>query len=214
MSNGNLLIMGDLNVYLPRGVTDFIEGGIMDDHVPLPDDVYQPDIPIPRNTMEMKNLNQNGNLLLDICKSVPLHILNGRTSGDSMSRFTRYPIYYGQNETNPLPSVIDYALGNHDILRKIKYFSISDLTRYSDHCIIKLSVETKLKINTENAYPNLISAPPKFKWNNIYKNRLCEAFSSTECQTHDRILFSLLELSSSKFPSGGLLCNRILGRHT
>ena len=58
MSNGNLLLMGDLNAYLPRGVTD-----IMDDHVPLPDDVYQPDIPIPRNTMEMKNLNQNGKLL-------------------------------------------------------------------------------------------------------------------------------------------------------
>ena len=181
MSNGKLLLMGDLNVYLPRGVTDFIEGDIMDDHVPLPDDVYQPDIPIPRNTMEMKNLNQNGRLLLDICKSVPLHILNGRTSGDSMGRFTRYPIYYGQNETNPLPSVIDYALGNHDILRKIKYFSISDLTKYSDHCIIKLSVETKFKINTENAYPNLIPAPLKIKWNNIYKNRLCEAFSSTEC---------------------------------
>ena len=166
-------------------MTDFIEGDIMDDHVPLPDDVYQPDIPIPRNTMEMKSLNQNGKLLLDICKSVPLRILseglNGRTSGDSMGRFTRYPIYYGQNEANPLPSVIDYALGNHDILRKTKYFSISDLTRYSDHCIIKLVVETKFEINTENAYPNLTSALPKFEWNNIYKNRLCEAFSLTEC---------------------------------
>ena len=113
MSNGNLLLKGDLNAYLPSGVTDFIEGDIMDDHVPLPDDVYQPDIPIPRNTMEMKNLNQNGKLLLDICKSVPLCILNGRTSGDLMGRFTRYPIYYGQNETNPLLSVIDYALGDH-----------------------------------------------------------------------------------------------------
>ena len=73
ISNGNLLLMGDLNVYLPRGVTDFIEGDIMDDHVPLPDDVYQPGIPIPENTMEMKNLNQNGKLLFDICKSVPLN---------------------------------------------------------------------------------------------------------------------------------------------
>ena len=36
MSNSNLLLMKDLNAYLPRGVTDFIEGDIMDDHVPLP----------------------------------------------------------------------------------------------------------------------------------------------------------------------------------
>ena len=39
MSNGNLLLIGDLNAYLPRGVTDLIEGDIIDDHVPLPDDV-------------------------------------------------------------------------------------------------------------------------------------------------------------------------------
>ena len=94
MSNGNLLLMGDLNAYLPRGVTDFIERDIMDDHVPLPDDVYQPDIPVPcRNTMGMKKLNQNDKLLLDICKSVPLRTLNGKTSDDLMGRFTRY---YGQ----------------------------------------------------------------------------------------------------------------------
>ena len=31
---------------------------------------------------------------------------------------------------------------------------------------------------------------------------------------HDRIPISLLELSSSKIPSGGLLYNRILARHT
>ena len=86
MSSGNLLLMGDLNVYLPRGVTDFIEGDIMDDHVPLPDDVYQPDIPIPRNTMEMKNLNQKSKLLLGICKSVPLRILNG-TVGPLVTRW-------------------------------------------------------------------------------------------------------------------------------
>ena len=33
-------------------------------------------------------------------------------------------------------------------------------------------------------------------------------------ELHDRIPISLLELSSSKIPSGGLLYNRILARHT
>ena len=40
------------------------------------------------------------------------------------------------------------------------------------------------------------------------KSRVPSAIS-----VHDRILMSLLELSSSKIPSGGLLYNRILGKH-
>ena len=67
--------------------------------------------------METRNINHNGKLIIDMCKSVPLRTLNGRTTGDSFGTFTRYPIYNGQNEI-PLPSVIDYALADRDILQK------------------------------------------------------------------------------------------------
>ena len=48
---------------------------------------------------------------------------------------------------------------------------------------------------------------------NLYSNIACSVLGVGN-QQHDRILISLLELSSSKVPSGGLLYNRILGRHT
>ena len=142
--------------------------------------------------METRNINHNGKLLIDMCKSVPLRILNGRTTGDSFGTFTRYPIYNGQNEI-PLPSIIDYALGDRDILQKIKYFSISELNRFSDHCMIKLSLETKFKTNTEDAYSNLVSAPSKFKWCNIYENKLIDEFNSAQCQS------SLMDFYNSSF---------------
>ena len=55
-------------------------------------------------------------------------------------------------------------------------------------------------------------------WQTAILNKAAEELPSesdiTGADDHDRILISLLELSSSKVPSGGLLYNRILGRHT
>ena len=109
--------MGDINAYLPSNATDYLTNHNFDDHVLLPDNIYQLDNPLPRNTMKTRNINHNGKLLIDMCKAVPLRILNGTTTGDSFGTFTRYPIYNGQNEI-PLPSVIDYALQDRDILTK------------------------------------------------------------------------------------------------
>ena len=59
-----------------------------------------------------------------------VRILNGRVAGDNCGKFTRFPIYERANEE---PSVIDYALSDTEFLSKIKYFPVSDLTRFSDH---------------------------------------------------------------------------------
>ena len=59
--------------------------------------------------------------------------------------------------------------------------------------MIKLSLETKFKTNTEDAYSNLVSAASKFKWYNIYKNKLIEEFNSAQCQS------SLMDFYNSSF---------------
>ena len=54
-------------------------------------------------------------------------------------------------------------------------------------------LETKFKTNTEDAYSNLVSAASKFKWYNIYKNKLIEEFNSAQCQS------SLMDFYNSSF---------------
>ena len=43
--------------------------------------------------MEFREVNHNGKLLLEMCKSVSARILNGRLCGDTSGRFTRFSIY-------------------------------------------------------------------------------------------------------------------------
>ena len=72
-----------------------------------------------------------------------------------------------------LPCVIDYMVLNVNLLSKIKYFLVSDLTSFSDHCIIKVSLRTNFSVNGVNdAYSHLPLAPAKVIWKSQYKNRL------------------------------------------
>ena len=197
ISKGNLLLLGDFNAYLPKHFVDYIDNDAIDNHVPLPVNIYNPDPPMPRNTSEVRNINQNGRLLLEMCKSIPVRILNGRTFGDTIGirNFTRYPIYNSQNESQSLPSVIDYALADPSLFTKIKYFSVSNMTRFSDHCSIKLSLKTNFEASTGNTHCHLVSEPSRFQWSIIHKSKLLETFSSSQCQS------LLSEFSNSPFNS-------------
>ena len=155
---------------------------------------------MPRNTLKVRNINQNGKLLLEMCKSIPVRILNGRRFGDTIGNFTRYPIYNYQNESQSLPSVIDYALADPSLFTKIKYFSVSNMTRFSDHCSIKLSLKTNFEFSTENTYCHLASEPPRFKCSIIHKSALLETFSSSQCQSMP-VMHLLSEFSNSSFDS-------------
>ena len=61
---------------------------------------------------------------------------------------------------------------------------MSDLTRFSDHCIIKVSLRTNFSVNGVNdAYSHLQLAPAKVIWKSHYKNRLENTLSSAQCQS-------------------------------
>ena len=51
------MIMADFNAHLPINALDYIADDDLDSHIPLPNNVYSPDIPLARNTMELKELN-------------------------------------------------------------------------------------------------------------------------------------------------------------
>ena len=70
------LLMGDINAHTAKNTSDYIQGDVIDGHVPIPDDLYRPDIPLTRDTMEVENTCPQGKLLLSLCKAIPLRILN------------------------------------------------------------------------------------------------------------------------------------------
>ena len=59
---GDTLLMGDINAHIANNTPDYIQGDVIDGHVPTPDDLNQPDIPISRNTMEVENTCPQGKL--------------------------------------------------------------------------------------------------------------------------------------------------------
>ena len=108
------LFMSDINAHIAKNNPDYIQGDVIDSHEQIPDDLYQPDIPITRNIMEVENTCPQGKLLLSLCKAMPLCILNGRYLGDSCGSFTPYPFRTKGLTENP--SVIDYGIANPQLL--------------------------------------------------------------------------------------------------
>ena len=88
ISEGNLLLMGDFNAYVSKNFVNYIDNDDIDNRVPLSVNIYNSDPVMPKNTLELRDINQNGRFLLEICKSITVRILNGRTFGDTIGNFT------------------------------------------------------------------------------------------------------------------------------
>ena len=100
----NLIIMGDLNGKTKQG-EDFVRDE-SDKHSPINVPFYSRDSYLKRENMDDHPIDEQGKLILDLCKSTGLRILNGRTPGDKQGMITRF----STKNVNENPSVIDYAL--------------------------------------------------------------------------------------------------------
>ena len=136
----NTLIMGDLNGKTKEG-EDFLRDSL-DKYSPINISTYSKDTALIRNNRDDHNIDEQGKLILDLCKSSNLKILNGRTLGDMKGQFTRYP----NKKPNETPSVIDYALCGSTVLNEIFSFSVLPYTELSDHCCISATI----KVNREH----------------------------------------------------------------
>ena len=142
---GNSIIMGDLN-----GRTKMEDDFVTDEydkHSPINMPFYtKDDILKGRQNMDTHTPDEQGKMILGLCKSSTLRILNGRTPGDEEGCYTRYP-----SNSKDDPSTIDYALANVSLIEEIKSLSILPFTGLSDHCCISLSI----KVNTRIEVPRL-----------------------------------------------------------
>lgn len=134
---GEVLILGDLNSRIGIRVeehipdSDFLqdeqhENGILQDQNESSSFYFTP-----RAAMDT-TINTNGRKLLSFTNNSHLVILNGRTAGDTVGRFTCNK-YNGS-------STVDYAIVSRNLKTHVQYFTVEEPNWYSDHCLIKLRI--------------------------------------------------------------------------
>ena len=140
---GDLILMGDLNAR-SQTVLDYIPNESFD-FVPLSDELYNIDTigTQPRNNMDTGS-NSYGHKFLELCKKVPLRILNGRMFGDLFGKLTCY---------TPLgSSCVDYCAVSPELFSKIRYFQVQSLLpMFSDHTPISLCLKVNASIHVQKS---------------------------------------------------------------
>ena len=171
------IIMGDLNGKTKKD-EDFVQDNL-DKHSPINILPYNKDpLPLKRQNMDEHATDEQGKVILNLCKNSALRILNGRIPGDDSGRYTRYPSRLENN-----PSTIDYAICSVALIENIKSFYVFTYTGLSDHCCI--SVTMKSNINKDILLPNAGKKHDDtltiskinlslIKHVNIYTNKPCE----------------------------------------
>ena len=128
---------------------DFVTDSF-DDHSPVAENpCYVRDTPISRNNKDTHPLDQQGKRILEVCKNMSLRILNGRTCGDELGNFTRYPKHSREN-----PSTIDYALCSTDSLQEIARFVVLPFTGLSDHSCVQFNLMINSRPSQTKNEPN------------------------------------------------------------
>ena len=159
----NGIIMGDLN-----GRTNIVDDFVRDaddKHSPINNPVYIKDNAMKRHNMDKKVVDEQGKKILGLCKQASYRILNGRTRGDLMGKFTRYPKTLREN-----PSVIDYCLCSVGMLTQIHSFSVLPFNGLSDHCCIATYINANITRDKEVPDPeNIIHNIKTYRYNENLK---------------------------------------------
>ena len=127
-TKGHILLLGDFNVQTANNL-DYIELD-SNDYVPLPYD-YIPDCPLNRESQDT-NLNKFYSVL-QLCIACRLCIVNGRTWPDNLTGSFTYLSLRGS-------SVVDYTISSVEFMEYVKYFSVGNITTYSDHCLLSIDL--------------------------------------------------------------------------
>ena len=111
------------------------------------------DIPPPPNLTERRNfdnshniVNDHGKQLLDLCKTCDLRILNSRSKGDTLGKFTFHSI-------NGI-STVDYIIVSHVLFTSVQGFAVKQPNIFSDHSQIVCWIKTGTNLsNNNNSFP-------------------------------------------------------------
>ena len=156
-NDGQFLLLGDMNART-QTMADFITNE-NNDHIPTPPpELYEMDTVETRcrNNMD-QGFNSYGPKFIDLCKTVPLRILNGRVLGDLFGKYTCF--------TPRGNSTVDYAAVSPRLFKSVRYFSVlSLLPHLSDHSPIQLALKINFVISNKQSNYTLLPKPKKVVW--------------------------------------------------
>ena len=179
-NNFHLLICGDFN-----GRSSINPDFVSDDdtaHIDVLPDEYSPDGYMHRYSEDIGHVNNNGLLLLELCKQTGVRIMNGRVGNDSgIGRYT----FVGHRGS----SVVDYVLGSQEMFDFVKSFEVQEPNILSDHCLVNFSFEFG-SVQTQETQPDEFEyISEKYKWKNElkqeYTNCLNEENTKAQLNTLD-----------------------------
>ena len=152
----NFILCGDFNSHM-SDLPDFVPNDTFSHNDFLPED-YCTDSCLKRCSMDKGRLDNNGTLLLDLCKQTGLRILNGRVGNDkNIGRHT----FVGNRGS----SVVDYVITTQNLITYVNnfnvhepniFFNVHEPNILSDHCFIDFSLKLQAKnvksVNTEEQH--------------------------------------------------------------
>ena len=169
---GDVLLFGDLNSrtsnmleYLPNDSNE---------HVPCPPLYTDTEATFVRNSMD-KTVNSYGKKFIELCKAVPLRILNGRKLGDLMGNFTC------QNSRGS--SVVDYGAVSPNLFKQIIHFRVGHfLPQFSDHSPVDISLRVNVTMAPPGSQYDYVAKPDKIRWSRELEQAFCNAIQSPDCK--------------------------------
>jgi hypothetical protein len=196
---GDLILMGDLNSRT-YGLHDCIQQD--NSHLPLPQ-MYPADTvgTFERHSLD-RNVNVYGRKFIELCRSVPLRILNGRKLGDLMGNYTCI--------NSRGSSVVDYGAVSPSLFSAVPAFQVHHLLpQVSDHTALTLWLSVNARIEPPAEDYNFINKPDKVVWNKQLEDAFKYSMQSPDCQgaLSGFLATGILPNQSSVDHAAQFLCN-------
>ena len=160
----DIFVYGDLNSRT-RESPDFLPDED-NRHIPVPPQgIYDTDSTSwqRRNNLDTEQ-NSYGKKLLELCRSLPLRVVNGRVIGDLLGNFTCF--------TGRGKSSVDYLLATPGIFSSIKSFSVKQLyPTISDHTPLTFQLEARYNVVTDASPDELYIVPERIIWDKAKQHR-------------------------------------------
>mgnify|MGYP000169787250 FL=1 len=161
----HLVICGDMNANTSDNPDCVADESL--NHTDFLPDEYCVDNYLKRCSQDKGRINNNGNMLLDLCKQSGMRILNDRCSGDKDGKFT-----YVRSKGS---SVVDYVFTSQNMMSFVDHFGVNSPNILSDHCLIDPLCTSNSKWFTSECFDKRRTFYCKlnmYRRNNTAENRL------------------------------------------